>query len=350
MPTAAREKAIELVRLCGWNSTAHQILNPGISHLLSVRGDAVTGYVDFGKVRVAAGVPVCTLERLVEAMEEFEQASSLVGRRVCYFYAEERARWMAMESDRYATVQIGAQPVWRPADWKDTFDGHASLRAQRQRARNKGITVVEWDRSRATRSPLLEQCLAEWLAGRRMSELHFLVEPDTLGFLDGRRLFVAEREERPVGFLLASPVPLRRGWLIEQVIRGKEAPNGTAELMIDAAVQAMAEDGDDFVTLGLTPLAEREVRVNNPWWLRPLFTLARVHGRRFYNFDGLDRFKAKFRPHHWEPVYLISRERNFSFGTLLAVAGAFTGGRLGPAFCGTLRRAVKQELRWLRDR
>lgn len=343
-----QETAIELVKRYGWNSTAHQIINPGIAHFLSSRRDAITGYVDFARVRVAAGVPVCAPERLPEAMEEFEQAAARSGRRVCYFYAEERARCMALELNRYVAVQIGAQPVWRPADWKTTFDGHASLRAQRQRALNKGLGVVEWDRQQATRNPGLERCLAEWLASRRMSELHFLVEPETLGFLEGRRIFVAAKAQVPVGFLLASPVPLRRGWLIEQVIRGNQAPNGTAELMIDAAVNAMAEDCDQFVTLGLTPLAPREMQVDNPPWLQPLFALARAHGRRFYNFGGLEHFKAKFRPHQWEPVYLISRERRFSFGTLLAVAGAFTGGRLGTALYRTLRRAARQEFRRLR--
>jgi phosphatidylglycerol lysyltransferase len=342
------ERAVELVRRYGWNSTAHQILNPGISHLLSSRGDAITGYVDYHKIRVAAGVPVCAPGRLLAAMAEFESVADQAGRRVCYFYAEERARHLISALPEYATVHIGAQPVWQPARWRATFDAHSSLRAQLHRARNKRIGVVEWERERATRNPALEHCLAEWLGTRRMTELHFLVEPETLGFLEGRRIFVAERGERPIGFLLASPVPLRRGWLIEQVIRGKDAPNGTAELLIDFAISAMAADGDEFVTLGLTPLALREVRVTNPWAVRLLFGLARAHGRRFYNFGGLERFKAKFRPHEWEPVYLISRERRFSVRTLLAVAGAFTGGHLGPAFVGTLSRAVMQEVRWLK--
>ena len=342
------QAVFEWLQKFGSNSTAHQILNPGISHLLSSHGDAITGYVDYGKVRVSAGVPVCAPERLIEAMEEFEQVAASSRRRVCYFYAEERARSAAIERGRYAAIQIGAQPVWQPAGWHTAFDGHASLRAQRHRARNKGVAVVEWDRERATRNPLLEACVAQWLARRGMTELHFLVEPETLGFLEGRRVFVAEREQQPVGFLLASPVPLRSGWLIEQVIRGNDAPNGSVEMMIDTAVTAMAKDGDQYVTLGLTPLAQRNVCVENPWWIHPLFALARAHGRRFYNFDGLECFKAKFRPHHWEPVYLLSRERNFSFGTLLAVAGAFTGGRLAPAFFGTLIRAVQQELQWLK--
>jgi len=87
-----RQLVWELVQRHGWNSTAHQILNPGISHSLSAHGDAVTGYVDYGRVRVAAGVPICATERLPEAMAEFEDTAARGGRRVCYFYAEERIR------------------------------------------------------------------------------------------------------------------------------------------------------------------------------------------------------------------------------------------------------------------
>lgn len=346
----SREIALGLVKEYGWNSTAYQILNPGIALMASVRGDAITGYVDYGWFRVAAGVPVCRPERLIEAMAEFEANAAESGRRVCYFYAEERVREMTAELDDYCAVQIGTQPVWHPREWAATFDTHASLRAQLNRARNKGLRVVEWSRAQATENPALQHCLDEWLTDRRMSELHFLVEPATLGFLNGRRIFVAERAGAPLGFLIASPIPLRRGWLIEQVIRGREAPNGTAESLIDTAVRAFAADGDEMITLGLAALNQREVRVRNPAWLQALFTWARAHGRRFYNFGGLDTFKAKFRPHHWEPVYMLSREPQFSFVNLIAVAGAFTGGRLGAALIGTIARAVRQEFRWLRRR
>ena len=37
----------------------------------------------------------------------------------------------------------------------------------------------------------------------------FLVEPDTLSMLIDRRVFVAERGGQVIGFLVASPVPLR---------------------------------------------------------------------------------------------------------------------------------------------
>lgn len=40
--------------------------------------------------------------------------------------------------------------------------------------------------------------------------------------------FGAEQDGSAVAFCIASPVPLRGGWLVEQLVRGRGAPNGTA--------------------------------------------------------------------------------------------------------------------------
>ena len=97
---------------------------------------------------------------------------------------------------------------------------------------------------------------------------------------------------------MASRVSHRNGWLTEQFVRGRTAPNGTVELVLDAVVRAMAADGADYVTMGLVPLPEHAVVPlhYNPLWLRLLLAWAGPHGRRFHNFGGLDAFKSKFRP------------------------------------------------------
>ncbi|MFZ1731009.1 MAG: DUF2156 domain-containing protein [Bacteroidota bacterium] len=317
--------ALDLVLQYGWNATSYQILNPGIEHWFSERGDAVIGYVRHYGVRVVAGAPVCPTDRLAAVVAEFEAA----GRRsaVCYFGAEERmAEALAVHAPR-ARIVLGAQPAWNPMDWPGMLAGHPSLRAQLNRARNKGVGIEEWDNDRATIHPELQRCLQEWLRTRGLPPLHFLVEPQTLARLFNRMVIVALIEDRPVGFLVASPIPLRDGWLIEQLVRGAEAPNGTAELLIDAAVNDMAARGSTHVTLGLSPISRQAglEKESNPFLLRHLLSFVRAYGRRFYNFEGLDNFKAKFRSPEWETVYAISNERRMSMRTLYATAAAFAG-------------------------
>ena len=135
-------------------------------------------------------------------------------------------------------------------------------------------------------------------------------------------------------------------------MRGKSAPNGTVELLLDAAIRAVAAEGAQYVTMGLVPLSDHGSRgpCRNPAWLRLLLAWVRAHGRRFYNFAGLETFKAKFHPQYWEPIYAISNEEQFSFGSLYAIASAFSEGSPISAVARGLVRAVRQELRWLRGR
>ena len=51
----------------------------------------------------------------------------------------------------------------------------------------------------------------------------------------------------------------------------------------------------------------------------------RLHGRRFYNFEGLESFKAKFVPDRWDPLTAITTEPAPTPRTLYAIADAFAG-------------------------
>src|SRR5262245_18071737 len=79
------QRVRSLVKNFGWNATAYQIINPGISHWFSRGGDAVIGYVEHHGVRLVAGAPVCAGERLAEIVEEFEGDAALTKIKVCYF-------------------------------------------------------------------------------------------------------------------------------------------------------------------------------------------------------------------------------------------------------------------------
>ncbi len=350
--SAALEKTRRLVLEWGWNATAYQLLNPGIHRWFTPADDAVVGYVVSGGYRVVAGAPVCAPDQLAAVVEAFERDTHNAGLWSCYFAADDRLARLLERRGPLDRILLGAQPVWRPARWRNIVASKASLRAQLNRATNKGVVVESWSTTRATGHPQLHRCLEQWLETRGLPPLHFLVEPETLDRLYDRRIFVAVSGSAVVGFLIASPIPKRQGWLIEQTIRGTGAPNGTSELLLDAAMRALAEAQAEYVTLGLSPLSRRSniTLDTQPMWIRALLGWLRAHGRRFYNFEGLDRYKAKFLPEHWEPIYAITSERRIGLGTLYAIAGAF--GTMSPLLLvpRALLRAARQEARWLRRR
>lgn len=345
-------RARQIVLDCGWNSTSYQIINPGIKRWFSANREAVIGFVIGGGVRVVAGAPICAKEDLPEVTAEFEAEAARSGKRVCYFCAEARLEAMYGDSPHYSKISLGAQPIWQPKNWSEIVRQNKSLRAQLNRARNKGITVSEWATEKAHNHPALRECLREWLAEKGLPPLGFLIEPNTLARLFDRRIFVAERNEEVFGFVLLSPIRSRNGWLFEQFVHRPSAPNGSVTLMIDAAMRALAKDGCDYATLGLSPLSTRAqiAPFRNPLWLRFLLAWMRKHGQRFYNFEGLDQFKARLRPESWEPVFALSNEPRISLRTLYAIASAFSANAPFKLIGGGLWRAVLTELKWFRQK
>ena len=117
----------------------------------------------------------------------------------------------------------------------------------------------------------------------------------------------------------------------------------------DTTMRALAGNAYDYATLGLSPLSRRAKidPFDNPLWLRLFLFWLRKHGQRFYNFDGLDAFKAKLKPERWEPVFAVSNEPRVSFRTIDAIAGAFSGNATWRMMIGGLGRAGATEAKLL---
>lgn len=345
-------RARELVLRHGWNSTSFQIVNPGIKRWFSSAGDAVAGYVPAAGVRVAVGAPVCPNDRLAAVIEEFESDALECRQSLCYFAAETRLESLVSSRGDHSKFLIGAQPAWDPQIWPEIVRRNKSLRAQLNRARNKGVSVTEWPVSRASADERLSNVLDRWLSSKGLPPLHFMVETHTLARLENRRVFVAECSQGLVGFVVMSPVAERNGWLCEQFPHVPGAPNGTVELMIDTAMRSVARDDCRYVTLGLSPLSRRAdvPPVPQPLWLNAVLAWVRKHGQRFYNFDGLDAFKAKLKPERWEPIYAVVNKPEVSPRDLYAIASVFSGNAPARLMAGAIYKAARTELRWLKRR
>jgi phosphatidylglycerol lysyltransferase len=334
---ALRERTLALLRRHGWNATSFQVLEPDFRYWFGAP-DACVAYVDTGGAWVAAGAPIGPPDGLATAAAGFVAAARAARRRACFFGTEPRfaadpALGPASETP-LASMRIGEQPIWDPATWRATVGATPSLRAQLSRARGKGVLVralpaTELRDAQAPTRAAVEALIGRWLASRRLPPMGFLLQMDAFSFLEERRCFVAEQGGRLVGFLMAVPVYARGGWLLEDLVRDPASPNGTPELLIDAALRAAADEGSRYVTLGLAPLS-------GPvgWWLR----LARRSGRGFYHFEGLRAFKAKLRPADWVSIYLSYPAGQWGARAVLDTLAAFARGRLARFALETLLR------------
>jgi phosphatidylglycerol lysyltransferase len=342
-------RVLALLKRHGWNATSFQILEPGFRYWFADGGEACVAYVDTGRAWVAAGAPVGPLEELGRAAAAFVAAARAAGRRALFFATEERFVELTPDAE-LAALAIGEQPVWDPVAWRATLQATSSLREQLRRARAKGVTVralspeeladdqpetlggfpgpPATDSARqaelrprgpgATRQAV-DQLIDRWLARHPLPPMGFLVQVHAFSHLAERRCLVAEQGGRVIGFVAAVPVYARDGWFVEDLLRDPAAPNGTAELLVDAVMNAAAAAGSRYVTLGLAPLAGRVGA-----WLR----FARRTGSGLYDFEGLRAFKAKLRPSTWVSVFISYPHRQGAGRAVLDVLSAFARGGL----------------------
>ncbi len=336
-------RALALIQRHGRTATAFRALGAGLEHwfLDDERGDrGLVAYRRTPGAMVSAGEPVTAPHDAIAVAEAFVAFAAAQRCRVSFFATE----GILASSPRFRRMLLGEQPVWDPQSWAEQLSHHRSLREQLRRARAKGVTVQSLDAD-AMREPdrraLLEALIDRWFASRTMPRMGFLVEVEPFAWLALRRSMVAMRGGVPVALLSMVPVPTRDGWLFEHLLRDPDAPNGTAELLVDHALRALAADDVRWVTLGLAPLAGPV-----SGWLRT----TRRWSRPLFNFDGLASFKRKLRPQQWEPIYLAYPREQSSVRAMLDGLRAFAGGSLWRFGLRTLLRGpavLLHALEWM---
>jgi lysylphosphatidylglycerol synthetase-like protein (DUF2156 family) len=291
----------------------------GMQVWLDEERDAMVAYHDTGEAWIAAGSPVADAPRAVAVARRFVDRARAAGRRAYFFAAE--GDDPAARAHGFSRLLLGEQPFWVPAAWPSTLKRSRGLREQIRRARAKGVTVrrVRDDElAPGSRVRVQAEALAhEWLSDRRMAAMGFLVALEPFHRPREHRYFVAELRGRLVGFLSAVPIYARRGWMAEDVVRSRSAPNGTTEALIDALMRDVADS--DCVTLGLAPLSGPI----GPW----LRAVRRI-STPFFDFRGLRAFRQRLRPARWESVWLVYPRHETALGAVVRSLRAFSGGSL----------------------
>ncbi|HEY1955612.1 MAG TPA: phosphatidylglycerol lysyltransferase domain-containing protein [Polyangiaceae bacterium] len=313
-------RLLDALRAYGRDAASFQSLEPGVA--VFAERDVTVAYCDTGAAWVGVGRPLA--EDVADAAERFERAARAAGRRALYFACDGAAPFGA----KHRALVVGEQPWWRAGDWPAVVSSNRSLREQIRRAKKKGVTVREVSadelRDGAPMRARVDALAAAWLASRPMQPMLFLL---TLAMFEApaeHRYFAAERAGALVAFVSLVPIYANKGYLVEDLVRDRSAPNGTTELLFDCALRTVPPDSP--VTWGLAPLA------GAPWPMRAIGKLA----RGLYDFRGLRAFKARLHPSEWQPVTLVLPSGASRALAIVDVLRAFAGGSLVRFGVGTL--------------
>ena len=301
---------LRLQTLHGYNAHSLVSIAPGALLWSSPDIDGAIVYGEFGSVWLAAGDPLAAADEQAELARQFASYAKTHNRIVAFVPSSaEFARRVAPRD--FAATKVGAAPYFDLRTWNPRGDAAKKLRAGINQARRAGVTIEavceEIDETLKQETAAL--CM-RWLKGRRAgTTFGWLVALDPFLHAQHKQYFAARVEGKLVGFLAASPIPARKGWYLEDVLRQPDAPQGTSTLLVYEALQSLRKEGAELATLGTSPLAVQgadEVPTENRLAARVL-ELASTRLGSFYNFQGLRRFKGKFVPSWWESEYALTQ-------------------------------------------
>ena len=306
------DPTVDLLRfyqLHGYNAHALVGIASGTRLWTCPETEGAVAYNEFGKVWLVPGDPLASVENLAKVSEQFLKKAHAEHRIVGFMPATKQ---FAKQSKRLGlrAIKIGSAPYFDLATWAPRGDRAKKARAGVNQARRAGVHVSEV--SKVDERLIRESaCLCtSWLTTRRSAiRFEWLFTVDLFQHKEIKRYFTArDVKGRLVGFLAASPIPARDGWYLEDVLRSKDAPNGTNDLLVVEVLDSLKRSGARLATLGTVlrasaGVADPDVQISPllsraAWFVAGCFSI-------FYNFEGVRRFKAKFAPSWWESEYVL---------------------------------------------
>jgi lysylphosphatidylglycerol synthetase-like protein (DUF2156 family) len=310
LPDPAGE-LLRLQTLYGHNPYSLASLAPGALVWSTPEIDGCVIYGKFGSVLLVAGDPLASLEEMPELVRQFT-AFAKRKNRVVAFVAASAGFARLITPDDFIVVKIGASPYFDLRTWNPRGDSAKKLRAGVNQARRAGVEV-EMISGRVDESMKKEtaQLCRSWLSSRRSATTFgWLMALDPFLHSEYKKYFAARVDGKLVGFLAASPIPARKAWYLEDVLREPGAPRGTATLLVVEALSKLKAEGVTLATLGTSPFAtdgSNYVPVIEHRVIERALRLTSQGLKAFYSFEGLRRFKGKFVPSWWESEYAIGQ-------------------------------------------
>jgi len=306
-----RERVARLLRRYGDSSVGAFALEPDVDYFFSPTGRAVIAYRFESNVLLVLGDPIGPEEEFASLLSQFETYCAEHD----WCFALFQARPERLDTYREAgwrAVHIGVDPIIRVDRFTLEGSSMGDVRRSKNRLEASGIQArlfpPDTDPFEPDQEPALRDQLAsvsaEWLRSRHGSEKGF-----AMGRFDPHRLrdswlaaAVDPEHGRVLAFITWVPIWARRGWALDLMRRRDDAPPGIIELLIVACVEAAKASGDLMLSLSLSALAKTEADPADSADRARTFLME--HLRRFYDFEGLFRWKSKFQP-EFEPRYLV---------------------------------------------
>lgn len=299
------------------------------SFLFTPSGRTFLMYAVTGNAMIAMGAPVGPREEWREALSLFRQNAERLGAQ-CALYSAPPELLPDLLDLGFRVEKIGETAVLDLASF--TLSGRKReviRRARRRLAEREGAQFVMLAPEQVEGAlPRLKPVSDAWLQANGGREKAFSLGRFDPAFLRRCPVGVVEIKGRAVAFgsLLTTP---DKGWAGIDLMRYDPAGavTNTMDFLLVELIHWAREEGYRGFDLSMAPLSGLVEAQHAPLFAR----IGRVifeRGERFYNFQGIRRFKEKFDP-DWEPRY-IAAPGYWNLPMALTSAALLTAGAAQP--------------------
>ena len=175
--------------------------------------------------------------------------------------------------------------------------------------------------------PQLKSISDAWLREKRVREKGFSLGAFDERYLSRTPMAVVWQDDKLVAFANMFLTDSMEEASVDLMRYSPDAPPGLMDYLFVELMQWSKAQGYRWFNLGMAPLSGLQSRRQAPLWNR-FGALIFGRGERFYNFQGLHRYKDKFDP-EWEPRYLAAPGGIALPVVLTNVASLISGGLSG---------------------
>ncbi len=299
----ARAEAV-LARAETASSAANLAYTGDKRFLFSASGQSFIMYGVQGRTWVALGEPVGRRSERLELLWEFRELADSWGGRIAFYEVGPESLPEFVELG-LAFFKLGEQALVPLRSFGLEGSARSGLRQTRRRLERAGASMEVLPAEDVP--PMLDTLRTisdAWLTAKGAREKSFSLGRFDPAYLTRFPMAVVRHAGEIVAFANLWTTPDKREFSIDLMRYGPNAPRETMEyLFIELLLWGKAQGFEHF-NLGMAPLAGLQSHKLAPLWTRAVSLLFQ-YGEELYNFEGLRKYKEKFRP-AWKPRYLAA--------------------------------------------
>ncbi len=281
--------------------------------------DGLVVYGLTGRTAVVLGDLIGPPESAPQVLADFLQNCRRLDRVPVVYQATAAGRSM-LAGAGFRMFKVGEEALIDLSKFDTSGPRRANLRHTITRCRRDGVEF-RWFANgiSSNESALLDDLEAIDVAWRAKAgpQLGFTISQFDRGTLARQPVSVAVScAGRVIAFATFRKTGTDGGWVLDLMRRSLEAPPGAVEACIAEAATAFRAAGARTLSLGLAPLAGLDA--SSPVFEERLLSFGGRRVRRWYDVDGLARFKNKFDP-YWIPRYGAIRRRRDMVGFVIGL-------------------------------